>query len=274
MRSESHVPVRNQPLIWLVVLHLAAMIATAFFWTSGHPDWRLFTILGLAMTQAILASYGATLLRSPLAWRWPLSALLVAGESVMAVACIRSNAPWDEGVVLVTATLFGLWALVQVPLWVLRVRLHLCISRGETSAAALRAEETQFGIKHILLWTAVVALMCGIGRLVFTSALIRAAMELRPMIVLSLLVMFSGVLSLLPLWAGLATSRRGGWWAITLLSSAFVIVCQPLVIDAALGGGPRDYGVLFWMGFVEVGSLLVSLSLLRAAGFRLVRLRQ
>jgi hypothetical protein len=267
----------NLPLVRLGALHLAAMLAAALPGDSQYRDWSICTVLGLALAQVILSAYVATLFLGELGWRWPLSALLVALESLLAVACVSAAMPfpWEESAVLITGTLFTLWFVVQAPLWILRLRFGWRIARGEGADFLSTAGELQFGIKHILGWTAAVALMCGAGRLAFSSEALRAAMESsRAIVIFSVLAAFSWLLSILPLWAGLARDRLKSWWTLTLVYSTIIVGCQPGVISALLGERGEQSEVLWWLGFVEVASLLGSLLLLRGAGYRLMRIHR
>jgi hypothetical protein len=134
----------------------------------------------------------------------------------------------------------------------------------------------QFGIKHILGWTAAVAIFCVSGRFVFSSAALQIGYEGIARIVprLGLPVACTCVLSILPLCAGLAHSRRSarrkGLWAATILLSVVVVTCEPSLLAALTGEDPDNSAdFLLWLGFSQVTSLCVSLPFFRAAGYRL-----
>src|SRR5258707_15634518 len=111
--THSHPPaprVSNLPLVMLPVLHLAAGGMTALFWSapfSHDRDWPITTVIGLALSQALLCSYGAALIRGRLVWRWPVSALLMGLASGFALFCLTGIDPHvpDNVATLLTAAL-------------------------------------------------------------------------------------------------------------------------------------------------------------------------
>jgi hypothetical protein len=100
--------------------------------------------------------------------RMPLSLIWLASLSVV----FMINAGLHEGVhaglfIVISASLLAQWALVQLPLWALAVRYGLWLQHRDQANQPLDPRSRQFGIRQVMLLTFCVAVLLGIGRLMF-----------------------------------------------------------------------------------------------------------
>jgi hypothetical protein len=75
----------------------------------------------------------------------------------------------DEAPVVVGGCLLGQWFLVQVPLWGLAIGYGLRLRHRDDAGLGSDPSERQFGIRQLMIITAIVGVVFGIGRLVVTN---------------------------------------------------------------------------------------------------------
>jgi hypothetical protein len=164
-------PVQQRALILVVgSIALGAALLALLDPNATSPRWELMGIavlFGTLFGQTTLAAAWTALGPLPLVWRLPLSlAWLAVLVSAFAVNVTTHGGPPDAAVfaLIMAGCLLGQWLLVQIPLWFLAIgsgwRLRDCEAEPGLAVARLR----QFGIRQLMILTAIVGVLFGIGR--------------------------------------------------------------------------------------------------------------
>jgi hypothetical protein len=148
-------------LVGLAVVHPRDSVNPLALVCTGYLFGTMLSLTTLSAAWAVVGS-------GKLARRMMLSAILVAAVVVAIVTNMTLHEP-SEGALLFLIVfgivLGGQWLFAQVPLWFLAIAhgLRLTSLHGETSDAPRMTR--QFGIRQLMMVTAVVAVVLGIGRL-------------------------------------------------------------------------------------------------------------
>jgi len=136
------------------------------------PDGRVRTweyvglghLIGSIFAQATLAAAWVALGPGPLRWRLPLSLVWLV-IPLVALACnLGLNGGPDDVLFIMGACVLAQWLLVQAPLWCLAAVFGLAI-KHHASGHAMQRGDLQFGIRQLMILTAIVAVVLGVGRL-------------------------------------------------------------------------------------------------------------
>lgn len=165
--------------------------------------------------------------------------------------------------------------LVQTPLWMARragwllsddVEIHM---NGEPSGNA-----TQYGVRHLMIWTAIVAVCMGLGR---------AVMQITPefnhpgsheFVVGASLVVTANLIVFPALWGSFVNRRIALWCTVTVLWASLLTFGELFALGKMLGITPESSDIVTIVGLNTTQALAtfaVCLSI-RLAGYRLVRL--
>lgn len=159
-------------LIWLCGTPLVVVGLLLLVLLDGslpHPIIGGFlwgTLFGHTTLAAAWTAFGP----SPLLWRLPLSLLWIAALTVALICNLKFHgigAP-DEFVAVVAACLAGQFAFLQLPFWGLVLSYGLRLRYRETTILRLDPRETQFGIRQLMIFTTIVAVVLGVGRFAVT----------------------------------------------------------------------------------------------------------
>lgn len=129
-------------------------------------------IFGTLFGQTTLAAAWCALGPLPLAWRMPLSLLWIAAlVGSFFVNVLRHPGP-AEFIYLLAASLLGQWLIVQAILWGLAIaygwRLHFQLAADDTGGTP-RQRDRQFGIRQLMIVTAIIGVLLGTGRIILTN---------------------------------------------------------------------------------------------------------
>ena len=261
-------------LLGVAAVHVLAAIVLALLdglglnrSTSGEG-----TALGLAFGQATVLGVWAAWGPLRMAVRFPVACgwAIVVGFALV----IKMGPPPNDflfAVLLICGAMLVQMILVQLPLWVMRARHSLRMLAPTEQVAPLRRAEYQFGIRQLLILTTGVAVILALGRWIFSANnLEELAGNWESVIAVSIIVISNSLLTL-PLTIGLLLPRRA--WLGLLISLAFfatVTLLEQPVFAAILGrrGAPDE--VFWWLNGIQYAWVLVSLLLVRAAGYRLL----
>ena len=154
------------PIVLTAALFLFAaftiVAATTWFWQmpwQGTRQIALCTLLGMALSLPVLISLWIALgaqkwfIRIPLA-TFCLSALLGIYFLTM-MAHMPQAVPPGEPFLVISGMIFFFYAAIQIPLWVVRVRYGVWLSRLEPESVAKK----QFTIKQLLITTTIFAFL-------------------------------------------------------------------------------------------------------------------
>ncbi len=242
---------RSRRFLWLVILHIVLGGIGAYITSSldsNYPALELAAFVGLIFSQVSLLAVWGSLGTSP---QWKRLAGAVVGIGYLfPVGC------GDEVDIGLFTLFVAVAAFVSLPLLI--ARFCRVVIRLDNSSVASVAR-IQFSIRHLLIFTFVIACLTSIGKLV-QPHLFRGQI-----IDLCLIALTFGVVGILPVWFVLATN-----WP-TIFSIGVVAV-----------GAFAGYGLgwlykgeeLYWMTATatEALSVVVSLLVVRRCGYRLVRL--
>lgn len=124
-------------------------------------------IFGTMFGQTTLAAAWAVFGPFPLSWRLPLSVVWVTALPLaMAANFILWEGELEEVTVMVGVCLLGQWLLLQLPLWGLARGYRLGMRTGEEASTVSDPRDRQFGIRQLMIFTAIVGVIFGIGRVV------------------------------------------------------------------------------------------------------------
>jgi hypothetical protein len=121
--------------------------------------------LGTMLGQTTLAAAWAPLGPGPLVWRLPLSliwlALLALG---LTLNLALHRGPPGDFVILMGLCLLGQWVLLQFPLWGLALGYGIHLRHADDALESDRRQR-QFGIRQLIIVTAIVGVTLGLGRM-------------------------------------------------------------------------------------------------------------
>ena len=119
-------------------------------------------ILGTVFAQVIVLAVWSALGPASVFTR------MVSGLVLVVLVCLSIFAfgRGDEEVVAVAGAMFVQWFAVQVPLWVIRLGFGWRLAWPGEETSGSNPNETQFGIRQLLVWTTLVGVALGIGRLI------------------------------------------------------------------------------------------------------------
>jgi len=131
-------------------------------------------VFGTIFGQISLAATWCALGPFSLASRLPLSAGWIAALVLAIGWLIARDEPQGSGAIFVVL-LFGSafvtqWLLVQVPMWVGAAIYGLSIRHCVDERLCHKLSNQQFGIRQVMILTAIVAVVMGVGRILFGGA--------------------------------------------------------------------------------------------------------
>jgi hypothetical protein len=258
-------------LIWfcgppLVVVGLLLLV----FLPPGYLDHTgVCYLFGTVFGQATLAAAWTAFGPLPLLWRLPLSLLwvsaLVAANAFNSV--LYCDGLFDFDYVL-AGCLGGQYALLQLPFWGLALTCGLRLQYHGANSPRPSARELQFGIRQLMILTAVVAVLLGAGRHVFTYVYPTAENQVSTTVfmvflcVAAILVTVPLILvALLPRFAIPAVAT------VLVLTGLFTAFEHPLYYRLDSSGLPSGLYFVFINGFTSAWILVIAL-LVRISGYR------
>ncbi|MDX1944868.1 MAG: hypothetical protein SFU86_05625 [Pirellulaceae bacterium] len=255
------------------MLAISWLLIVAFEPNGGPRLYEYIVIgylLGTLFAQTTLASAWVALGPGTIQWRLSASVVwLLALVTAFGVSIAIHSGP-DDVALTVALCLAGQWIGVQIPLWIMTLAWGLSIRAGEAEPSG---RPLQFGIRQLMILTAIVAVLFGAGRvvvaqliaeapdrtlgggeaLVFAFLAVAAVVLMLPLIVATLVPRFAWLATLaITVLIGLATA-----WEVSLLSALSL-------------GGPDQWHFASINAF-SVFWILAILSLVRLAGFGLAR---
>ena len=275
-----------QPLVrwllfgWIMVLIDLLVGSLAMVSADGYLS-QLLPSGALAAAQVGLGVIWGILGTARWYWRMPLSVGLAAGILGLWIAWVTG---WNGG--LVTRILVVQSVALTLICIGLRIRgYRLALVRPDTGASQDYGRRFQFGVRDVLTWTTVLAILLGLMR--GADMLRWKSLKDNPSIYLMCAVaLLSAIAILFALWAALG---QGRWWlryglllAVLLALGGGLGAWCKYGEWASQGGGGWSYDWDFyhwylvgwwwiaWM-FLSGGLLAATLLIFRAEGYRLVR---
>jgi hypothetical protein len=245
----------------LVSIHVVAGLLLA--WAARRntgPTMQAVGLFALVFAEAGLIGFWGGLKSTRLVWRLP--AVLVATLYLWAVCAVATLDASDHLALVIIA-------LTVVPILVVlsglrhsRRRLRLT----DLAGASPVSEGFQFSISHLLLATAIVALVLGIGRGIRTINNRQS-----DIVVVAVFPPCFVMVELATLWAALGIGRPTPRLAV-VVPTAFIVGAIP-VFYVPGRADPSISELIVWPAIIGLQSIITACSLLvvRFCGYRLVR---
>lgn len=245
----------------------------------GTPPERIIAglLLGTIYGQATLAAVWTAI--GPFRFRYRLLlALVCLGGMFAALGILASHSP-IAGTLMIGVSMVVQWVLVQVPLWCLVWWNGLRIQHVQAAAPTRSVPSGQFGIRQLMVFTAVIAVLLGVGRMLvvavdWSSALPGVVVHEAPIFGFIVLV---NTLYTLPLALAVLMRR---WnllaWFIGAAMVAAATQVEVAVIERMIQGRPNaELPILLWtMNLCQSAWVVALLAILRVTGFRLATTSQ
>ena len=243
----------SRPILWLIVGH-AVMGLVGFslaYPDGGGPTLWVAVFVGLMLSQASLLGIWGGLGTNP-GWARLTGVVVGVGFLVPLLGVGIHEVDSATFIVVVAAT-----SCVALPLLVVRffrIAIHL------NSSPFAAAGRIQFSIRHLMQLTFVIACLVAIGKAVQPS--VPGGTEIVRLLLISVTI---GLVGVLPVWFVLAT-RQPVVYSVGLIA---VGACAGYCLGRMLMG---EQGIWMTATTAEVLSVIVSLLVVRASGYRLLRL--
>jgi hypothetical protein len=256
----------------LTGLGIILLCGLAAIGTGGTPlvgGLMMGTLFGQVSLAAAWVALGPLrmIVRLTLSGLW-----LVALWLSLAIGAAASGAQPTEMLVLVGGILLQ-WILVQIGPWILAAFCGLRITH-RSELGKLQLSDQQFGIRQLLILTAIVAVLLGGTRFLLTRF---QWAQTQPdwaegLKIFSFLAVANAVLTLPLLAAGLLR-RHAVIASIVAVGFALALVAveYPAFTLIARGGPPAEelIAIFLWMNATQCAWVLTIVGILRAGGFRL-----
>ena len=123
------------------------------------------SLFGHTTVAAAWAAFGP----GKLLWRGPLSVAWLLLLAVGVQINIVINGGPHNGAVVLGACMLGLWLLLQLPLWGLALGLRMRLRHADEIEQGFDPRQWQFGIRQLIIITAMVGVTFGVGRMLLTA---------------------------------------------------------------------------------------------------------
>jgi hypothetical protein len=265
---------RRIVLASLVAVHLIVDALIAFVMPSNRSDdFTIGLIFGTLFAQISLSSVWAAMGPERLVWRLPVTAFL---GTLSCFAFLWGLLGDDVAEALpITVGICGMMLvqslLIQSPLWLARLILGWRIGIRSQASHVPAANETQFGIRQLFVWTTIAAILLAIGRLMFRDQSLDGTAELWHICLIFGLLAAFNLLYVLPLaWAALVQNRIWLWLPLSVVCVGIVTTVEPTVFTMVTRE-PDPENIFVWINGIQVAWILASLLVVRLCGYRLVR---
>jgi len=257
-------------IIALVIVCQLAILGLGFSGSTNDAFWglNLGAIFGQIALLAVWTAWGPSRLH------WRLSAglfgALLLCASLLYSTSRRKNLGEEE---FMLALLFlAQWFVMQIPLWLTRIGFRWRLGWPNEVSLDNPRRELQFGIRQLFGWTAMVAVLMGICRVVLPELEVDRmhGIDARTMIAFVILLAANSLLAVPVVWAAFARTRLMLWWAMAG-ACALVLTAAEMVTYYFFVFRADDVIVLAFVNSIQFVATSVSLLLLRASGFRVIQ---
>lgn len=272
---------KNRVLAAVVVAVVSGWVFVAVAVENGISDWKgaaLFGVLfGTIFGQVALAGAWCALGPFSLATRLPFSAGWMAAL-ILALGCLISRDGPSDGAFLATllfgAAFVGQWMLVQIPIWLVVVVFGLSVRHGSELEGESGLKDRQFGTRQLMVLTVIVAVVLGVGRLLFGAASQQTVASDWSGMIAVFVVAFCHALMALPLVVA-ALLRNNvvlGVCAALLLVALATLLEVPLLrfVEGPSNSPPYESLMVGLMSGIQASWIMGVVILLRMAGYELV----
>jgi hypothetical protein len=268
-------PRRYRVFCWAVPLICVQWLATALIDPNVGAAFRCVkcgSMLATLFGQTTLAASWTALGPGPLRWRLPLSLLWISSlpAAIAINGCVHQRISVAEDAVVIGICIFGQWTIAQAPLWALAIWLGLRLHHADDPADRPDHRERQFGIRHLMLITVLVAVIFSIGRTMVSGSNGLSPWILEMMTLASFLALAAIVLPLPLLFAGLLPRRALPAVLAVLILIGFATAGELAIKTAVLGSTHRpDLGDFVSINAFTAVTILAAAVVLRLNGYRI-----
>jgi hypothetical protein len=266
---------------WMVALGALGLLAAALVTivavkSEPQPTPLVYVTIGAVFGTlfglATLAGAWAALGPGWLVWRQPLSLVCLAVLVVALGIHYRVHrGPGDFNVLVMFGSgIFAQWIMTQAVLWTIVGGFGVRLTRN-SAVLATGSGSPQFGIRSLMIVTAVIAVLLGLGRILVPPIIKR--IDFGPFVIIGYLAI-AGVLMLIPLLLA-ALVPRGAWWAVpvVLVLGALATAAELPLLNTfrtfAGGGGGPEPGHFIGINSFQAAWALAFAGLVRWGGYRL-----
>jgi len=261
---------------WIVVIIASvivcqlAMLGMGFSGSTNDAFWGLIfgAIFGQIALLAVWTAWGPSRLHCRLSTG--LFGTLLLCASLLYSMTRRKGLGEDE---FMFALVFSAqWFAIQIPLWLTRIGFRWRLAWPNEVSLDNPRRELQFGIRQLFGWTAVVAILMGICRVVLPELEVDRmhGINARTMIAFVILLSANSLLAVPVVWAAFARTRLILWWAMAG-ACAVVLTAAEMVTYYFFVFRADDVIVFAFVNLMQFAAASVSLLLLRASGFRVIQ---
>ena len=225
--------------------------------------------LGVAAAETTLLAVFAALTPLSLFARVTASA---AGMTLVCVAVYHAGGTTREERLVFAGVTALQWIAVQIPLWMFRLRGGWCLHRTSAAGSGARVQDLQFGIRQLLAWTVVVAVVLSIAKTAISAgSLTPGRLDALGTILATLIfVVFNSLAAWPIIWAAFVRSRMLAWCGVAVGCSAILCVGEIWTFRTLFGPG-LVYAAVVVLHAIQTLATGGSLLLVRACGLRLTR---
>jgi hypothetical protein len=243
------------------------MLALGFSGSTNDAYWG--AILGAIFGQIALLAVWTAWGPSRLHWR---AATGLFGMLLLCVSFLYSRRrDLGEDEFMIALLFLAQWFTMQMPLWFTRIGFRWRLAWPNEVFLDHPRRELQFGIRQLFGWTAMVAILMGICRVVLPEleADRMHGIDARMMIAFAILLFANSLLAVPVVWAAFARTRLTLWWSMAG-ACAVVLTTAELVTYYFFVFRADDVMVFALVNAMQFAATSVSLLLLRASGFRVI----
>ena len=235
-------------------------------------------VRGDEMTSFVLGVVSAQITLLAVWTAWSPASVFVRVTSGLTLAALVSlcfyfaidHGPSEESAAISGALMLQ-WIAVQAPLWLIRIVFGWHVGCWDEIDRS-EANETQFGIRQLLVWTMLVAVALGITRIVLPDDVI-SELETDPRMyvaIISLLAVFNSLLALPIIWACFVKRQMLVWLVAAIGCCIVMSVAEIFAFRTAISESV-DTEIFWYLNAVQFIGAYFTLIVVRLCGFRLVR---
>lgn len=254
-------------LNWLLIVALPSPNSS-----NGLPEGIAIAImLGSLFGHTTVAAAWAAFGPGQLLWRVPLSLLWVVLMAVGIGVNTRIRGGPNNSAFMFGTLLSIQWALLQLPLWGLVISQGMHLRHAEATNEGMDLRERQFGLRQLIIITAVIGVLFGIGRIVAPYFAQQVGFARRDQVILIFLGVAEVILTLPLLLAGLLKRRSILAISVAILLIALATVWEHQLLVQVSGPGSAGAGPYTFIA-INAGTsviLLMLLAIVRLNGYSL-----
>jgi hypothetical protein len=271
---DSRTPVSIRPnLIWYCAMPLivSGLLLLVFMETSGVEYLVMGYLFGTLFGHTTLAAAWTAFGPLPLRKRLTLSLIWLLAIPVAMVCNVSYGGGPDEAIVAMAACMVGQFVFLQLPFWGLIQRYRLQLQYCEAAAQKPDPHNIQFGIKELMIFTTIVALVLGVGRLAVTY--LPPYLNLRDITPVVIFLAVAAIVMTLPLILAALLPRFAipAVGVVLILIGLFTAWEMPLLSRFYRGPGLDTQLLVAINGFTSAWILSVVL-IVRISGYRFGKL--